>query len=387
MPPEPENTGAEASAPIGADASGAGPGIESDGARVVAADAGDGRRGGAGPWVLAGRRLRRNKVALFSLGVFLVIVICCVLAPVWANHVAHTGPNKTHTLEKLHEGSETKEVVEPSGVAIGPQWFAAGGKFFLGADGHLGRDEMVRLLYGGRTSLVIGIVAAIVTLILAVTCGLLAGYYGGWIDTLISRTMDVIWSFPVVLLGLALGIALAVGGLSIGPIHLKSSSIWIPTLIIGVVTTPYMARPLRGEVLALREKEFIEAAIAQGASGYRIMFIELMPNLISTIVVFFTLNIANNMLLEATLSFLGAGVQPPNSSWGTMISEGFEALYSQPLLTIIPGTAILLTVLSINVFGDGLRDALDPKSKVRFEARAGSTAEKTEFAEIEGTGI
>jgi peptide/nickel transport system permease protein len=341
----------------------------------------------AGPWRIAWRRLRRNRLALFALGVFFFIVLCCVLAPLWANHVAHTGPNTTHTVEKLHEGGETKEVVEVTGHSIGPQWFAAGGKFFLGADGHLGRDEMVRLLYGGRASLFIGFTAALITLILAVVFGLLAGYRGGWVDTVISRALDVIWSFPVVLLGISLGIALAVGGLEIGPIHLKSSSLWIPTLIIGVVTTPYMARPLRGEVLALREKEFIEAAVAQGASAWRIMFIELLPNLISTIIVFFTLNVANNMLLEATLSFLGAGVQAPNSSWGTMISEGFEALYSEPLLTIIPGTAILLTVLSINVFGDGLRDALDPKSKVRFEARSGTTAEKTDLSELGGIGV
>jgi peptide/nickel transport system permease protein len=368
--PESEKQGTEAPAPFGGGASAAGSGIESDGARVV--DAGDGAQGG-GPWRLAGRRLRRNKVALFSLFVFILIVVCCLLAPVWANQVAHTGPNTTHTLEKLHEGGEVKEVVEPSGKAIGPQYFAAGGKFFLGADGHLGRDEMVRLLYGGRASLFIGFVAALVTTILAVILALLAGFYGGWIDTLISRILDVIWSFPVVLLAIALGIALAVGGLQIGPIHLKSSSLWIPTLIIGVVYTPYMARPLRGEILALREKEFIEASVAQGAGSLRIMFLEVLPNLMSTIIVFFTLNIANNMLLEATLSYLGAGVQPPSSSWGTMISEGFENLYSQPLLTIIPGTAILLTVLSVNVFGDGLRDALDPKSKVRFEARAGTT--------------
>jgi peptide/nickel transport system permease protein len=368
VPPESENPGAEAAAPGAAAFPGTGLGDSEF--TVVEADAGSGP--GGGPWVIAWRRLRRNKVALFSLGVFLLIVICCLLAPVWANDVAHTGPNKTHTLEKLHEGSETKEVVEPSGKAIGPQWFSAGGKFFLGADGHLGRDEMVRLLYGGRASLFIGITAAIITLILAVFFALLAGYYGGLTDTVISRAMDVIWSFPVVLLGICLGIVLAVGGLQVGPIHLKSSSLWIPTLIIGFVTTPYMARPLRGEIFALREKEFIEAAIAQGASGWRIMFLELLPNLVSTIIVFFTLNIANNMLLEATLSFLGAGVQPPNSSWGTMISEGFEALYSQPILTIIPGTAILLTVLAVNVFGDGLRDALDPKSKVRYEARAGT---------------
>jgi peptide/nickel transport system permease protein len=358
--------------PGGAAASEADLGFDSEGVRVVEADGGDGRQTG-GPWVIAWRRLRRNKFALFALFVFFLILICCLLAPVWADHVAHTGPNTTHTLEKLHEGGEVKEVVEPSGKAIGPQWFSAGGKFFLGADGHLGRDEMVRLLYGGRSSLFIGIVAAIITTVLAVVFGLLAGFYGGFTDTVISRVMDVIWAFPVVLLAIAIGIVLAVGGLEIGPIHVKSSSLWIPTLIIGFVYTPYMARPLRGEVLALREKEFIEAAVAQGAGAFRIMFIELLPNLISTIIVFFTLNIANNMLLEAVLSYLGAGVQPPSSSWGTMISEGFEALYSQPLLTIIPGTAILLTVLSVNIFGDGLRDALDPKSKVRFEARAGTT--------------
>jgi peptide/nickel transport system permease protein len=383
-PESEKNHGNEAPVPSGIGASDADSGLESDGARVVDADAGDGRKGG-GPWAIAWRRLRRNKVALFSLFVFLLIVVCCLLAPVWANHVADTGPNKTHTLEKLHEGGEVKEVVEPSGKAIGPQFFSAGGKFFLGADGHLGRDEMVRLLYGGRASLFIGILAALITTILAIVLALLAGYYGGWIDTIISRAMDVIWSFPVVLLGIALGIVLAVGGLHVGPIHVKSSSLWIPTLIIGFVYTPYMARPLRGEILALREKEFIEAAIAQGAGSSRIMFLELLPNLMSTIIVFFTLNIANNMLTEATLSYLGAGVQPPSSSWGTMISEGFENLYSQPILTIIPGTAILLTVLSINVFGDGLRDALDPKSKVRFEARSGST-ERAEIAELEGMG-
>ncbi|HTR74886.1 MAG TPA: ABC transporter permease [Solirubrobacterales bacterium] len=383
MPPESDKPGKEEAAAGAASSAGIGSGDPD--LTFTGPESGEGRS--AGPWTIAWRRLRRNWLALFALAVFLLIVLACLLAPVWANDVAHTGPNTTHTLEKLHEGGETKEVVEVTGKSIGPQWFAAGGKFFLGADGHLGRDEMVRLLYGGRASLFIGFTAALITLILAVVLGLLAGYRGGWTDTVISRALDVIWSFPVVLLGISLGIALAVGGLSIGPIHLKSSSLWIPTLIIGVVTTPYMARPLRGEVLALREKEFIEAAVAQGASAWRIMFIELLPNLISTIIVFFTLNIANNMLLEATLSFLGAGVQPPNSSWGTMISEGFEALYSQPLLTIIPGTAILLTVLSINVFGDGLRDALDPKSKVRFEARSGATAERSELAELSGTGV
>jgi peptide/nickel transport system permease protein len=372
VPSESEKHASDVPIPTGTGTSEVDSGVESDGARVVDADGGDGIERG-GPWAIAWRRLRRNKFALVALGVFFLILLCCILAPVWANDVADTGPNTTHTLQKLREGGEVKEVVEPSGKAIGPQWFSAGGKFFLGADGHLGRDEMVRLLYGGRSSLFIGIVAAIITTVLAVVFALLAGFYGGFTDTVISRALDVIWAFPVVLLSLALGIVLAVGGLVIGPFHLKSNSLWIPTLIIGFVYTPYMARPLRGEILALREKEFVEAAVAQGAGPFRIMFVELMPNLISTIIVFFTLNIANNMLLEAVLSYLGAGVQPPSSSWGTMISEGFEALYSQPLLTIIPGTAILLTVLSVNIFGDGLRDALDPKSKVRFEARAGTS--------------
>jgi peptide/nickel transport system permease protein len=239
---------------------------------------------------------------------------------------------------------------------------------------------MVRLMYGGRTSLFIGIVSALLTTVLATFLGLVAGYYRGWTDALISRTLDVIWAFPVLLLAIALGLVLAVGGLQIGPLDIPSGSIWIPILIIGVVMVPYMARPIRGEVLSLREKEFVEAAVAQGAGSLRVMLGELLPNLSSTIIVFFTLNIANNMLLESALSFLGAGVQPPNSSWGTMISGGIELIYSAPLLTILPGAMILLTVLSLNVFGDALRDALDPKSKVRLEAHSGTFEPEEESA-------
>lgn len=128
-----------------------------------------------------------------------------------------------------------------------------------------------------------------------------------------------------------------------------------------------MARPIRGEVLALRQKEFIEAAVAMGKGPVRIMVTELLPNIISTIIVFFTLNIANNMLLESALSFLGAGVRPPNASWGTMIADGYQTIYTAPHLTIVPGLMIVITVLSLNVFGDGLREALDPKAKIRLE--------------------
>jgi peptide/nickel transport system permease protein len=335
---------------------------------------------GRGPWRLALARLRRNRLALAFLALFALILAFVLAAPLWAGDVAHTGPNATHTLEKVEVSGERHDVVSPEGQPIGPLWLGAGGRFFLGADGRLGRDEMVRLMYGGRTSLFIGLTSALLTTLLAVVLGILSGYYRGWTDTLISRTMDVIWAFPVLLLAIALGTALAVGGLQIGPVTIPSGSIWIPILIIGVVYVPYMARPLRGEVLSLREKEFVEAAVSQGAGPLRVMFGELLPNLSSTIIVFFALNIANNMLLEAALSFLGVGVQPPNASWGTMIGGGFQLITSAPLLTIVPGTMILLTVLSLNVFGDGLRDALDPKSKVRLEAHAG-------LAEPEGTAV
>ena len=240
------------------------------------------------------------------------------------------------------------------------------GRYLLGADQN-GRDVMVRLLYGGRTSIYIGVVAALVTTVFAVLVGLLCGYYRGWIDAILSRVMDVVWAFPVLLLGIALGTALALGGLKIGPLAVAGDSLWIPILIIGLVYVPYMARPIRGEILALREKEFVEAAVAQGKGSLRIMFSELLPNVVSTIIVFFTLNIANNMLLESSLSFLGAGVRPPNASWGTMIADGYQNIYTAPHLTIVPGLLIVLTVLSLNVFGDGLRDALDPRAKIRLE--------------------
>ncbi len=337
-------------------------------------------RSSSGPWRLAWRRLRRNRLALAFLGLFVLIVAFVLAAPLWADEVAHTGPNDTHTVEKLHVDGETREVVDIEGHPIGPQWLEADGRFFLGADGRLGRDEMVRLMYGGRTSLFIGLSSGILTTVLATLLGLLAGYYRGWVDTVISRLLEVIWAFPVLLLSIALGITLAIGGLQILFIDIPSGSIWIPILIIGFVYTPYMARPIRGEILALREKEFVEAAVSQGAGPLRVMFGELLPNLSTTIIVFFTLNIANNMLLEAALSFLGVGVQPPDPSWGSMIATGFNLIGSAPLLTILPSAMILLTVLSINVFGDGLRDALDPRSKVRLEAHTG-------MVEREGTAV
>ncbi|KRE27577.1 peptide ABC transporter permease [Mycobacterium sp. Soil538] len=318
---------------------------------------------GRNPWYLAWLRLRRNKVALGCGVLFVVIVLCCLAAPLWAQYVAQTGPNDNHITDTVMIGGVETDVVAPDGTPLGP---GLHGRYLLGADQN-GRDVMVRLLYGGRTSIYIGVAAAVVTTVLAVIVALLAGYYRGWIDAVLSRILDVIWAFPVLLLGIALGTALAVGGLKLGFFSIAGDSIWIPILIIGLVYVPYMARPLRGEILALREKEFVEAAVAQGMGSLRIMVGELLPNIISTIIVFFTLNIANNMLLESALSFLGAGVRPPNASWGTMIADGYQLIYTAPHLTIVPGLLIVMTVLALNVFGDGLRDALDPKARIRLE--------------------
>jgi peptide/nickel transport system permease protein len=321
---------------------------------------------GMGPWKLGLRRLRRNKVALFFGLVFVLLVLACIAAPIWADKVAHTTAFENHLSDTIEVNGKTTNVVALDGVPIGPQWFKADGEFFLGADRN-GRDVMVRLLYGGRNSLMIGVFAALITTFLSIVLGVIAGYFRGWSDGVIRAVLDVLWSFPVIILGVALGVALALGGLQLGPISISGDSLAIPIVIIGVVYIPYMARPIRGQVLSLREKEFVEAARAQGAGPLRIMFSEVVPNLSSTILVFFTLLIANAILLESALSFLGAGVRPPNPSWGTMIDEGIDRIATAPHLTIVPGLMLVLTVLSLNVFGDGVRDALDPRAKVRLE--------------------
>jgi peptide/nickel transport system permease protein len=343
---------------------------------------------GRSPWYLAWRRLRRNYVAFAFLALFVVVVLACVFAPVYAHHVAHTGPSENHVLEVVKVNGHPAQVVSSGGylskrtgkpcatgetdctlissIPIGPTWFGAGGKFVLGADAN-GRDIAVRLLYGGRNSLIVGIGSSAICVVLSVFLALLAGYYRGWIDFVITRFFDLFYAFPVILLGIALGSALAINGFHHFGITIQSGSLWIPTLVISYVLIPYIGRPLRGQVLSLREKEFVEAAIAQGAGPFRVMFSEILPNIASSVLVFFTLIIANNIVLEAALSFLGAGVQPPTPSWGTLISDGQDLIVTRPWLALAPGIAIVLTVLSLNVFGDGLRDALDPRAKVKVE--------------------
>jgi peptide/nickel transport system permease protein len=318
---------------------------------------------GVGPWRMALRRLRRNKTALAFGFLFVLLVAACVAAPLWADKVAKTTPTANNLTGQVVVDGERKDIVSLDGIPIGPTWQ---GRYFLGADAN-GRDVMVRLLYGGRNSLLIGVFAALLTTLAAVVVGLVAGYHRGWVDNTLTRALDIIWAFPVLLLGVALGVALALGGLKLGPIEIAGDSIVIPMLVIAVVYVPYMARPLRGQVLSLREKEFVEAARAQGAGPLRIMFGELLPNLASTILVFFTLLVANAVLLEAALSFLGAGVRAPETSWGTLINDGIDRITTAPHLTIAPGLMLVLTVLALNVFGDGVRDALDPRAKVRIE--------------------
>jgi peptide/nickel transport system permease protein len=323
---------------------------------------------GIGPWRLAMRRLRRNKVALGFLALFILLVAVALAAPLWAHNVAHTDPYANHLTDTIKEGGKQVNVVAFNGTPVGPQYFSAGGRFFFGADGN-GRDIMVRLLYGARISLLIGVSAALITSILSIIVGLIAGYFRGITDTIISRAMDIVWAFPVVILGVALGTALNLGGLKIGPVTIQAGSKLIPILIIAFVYVPYMARPLRGQVLSVREKEFVDAARAQGAGSFRIMFSEILPNLASTIIVFLPLAVANAIILEAYLSFLGAGVQPPTPSWGEMLNEGIDKITTAPHLTIVPGLMLVITVLALNIFGDGVRDAFDPRAKVRMEER------------------
>ncbi len=320
-------------------------------------------RPGQGPWRLTARRLRRNKVALAFGVLFIVLVAACLAAPLWADHVAHTSAEENHLSDTIVLDGKTTDVVDLLGKPIGPTW---SGKFFLGADSN-GRDIMVRLLYGGRNSLLVGISAALATILIGLVLGLLAGYYRGPVDGVISRAMDVLWAFPVILIGVALGTVLAIDGIELGPVTIENDSLLIPILIISVIYVPYLARPVRGQVLALREREFVEAARAQGMGSARIVFTEVLPNVTSTLVVFLPLMVANAILLEAALSFLGAGIQPPNPSWGTMISEGVDRIISAPHLAIVPGAMLVLTVLSLNIFGEGVRDALDPRARVRIE--------------------
>jgi peptide/nickel transport system permease protein len=328
---------------------------------------------GRNPWGLVARRVWRNRIAMAALLLFLIIVVMCLAAPLYADHVAHANPFVPNLNGHTVVNGKVVPVMQQGGgilklgeTPIGPTWDPS--HYFLGADS-TGRDVGALLLYGGRSSLLIGIGAAVLCSLAATVIALIAGFFGGVIDSVASRIMDVIWAFPVFLLAICIGTELLThsNGFQLGPVHIDPTSLWLPTAIIAFIYVPYVYRPMRGQVLSVVNKEFVEAATAQGAGNMRLIFSEILPNVVSTVIVLMPLMIATTILTESALSFLGVGVQPPNVSWGTLIQDGTALVYTRPWVTIAPGLMILLTVLTLNVLGDGVRDALDPRAKVRVE--------------------
>src|SRR5215813_9328171 len=319
---------------------------------------------GRNPWLLAGRRLWHNRIAMAALVLFLLIVVVSLLAPLYASHIAHTNPfvNNLNGTTIVH--GKRVPLMRQGETPIGPTWDVH--HYFLGADAN-GRDVMARLLYGGRTSLIIGIGSAVICCLFATVTALIAGFFGGVTDSLLSRLMDVIWAFPVFLFAITVATVLLTRphGLQVGPVNIVATSLWLPILIIAFIYVPYVYRPVRGQVLTVVHREYVEAAVSQGASNLRLLFSDILPNVISVVIVLLPLMIATTILTEAALSFLGVGVQPPNASWGTIISDGSSLLYTRPWASIAPGIMIVLTVLALNVLGDGVRDALDPRAKRR----------------------
>jgi peptide/nickel transport system permease protein len=322
-----------------------------------------------GPWATALRRLSRDNAAMLCLAVFCVIVVLCLLAPAYATF-ANTEPFRSSLDATVEINGQQVPVMEQSTeglglgyTPIGPTWRLD--SYFLGADNQ-GRDVMARLLYGGRNSLLIAGASTVITLIVATLVGLVAGFFGGITDTILSRILDVLWAFPVYLLAISLSIVLIAHGIDLGVITLEAGSLWLPIFIIGIVYIPYIARPVRGQVMALRQSEFVLAAVGLGVPEHRILLRDILPNVSTTLIVFAPLMLAINMLTESALSFLSIGVQPPDASCGTIIQDGQGLLYTRPMVALAPGLAIALTVLVLNVLGDGLRDALDPRSKIKI---------------------
>lgn len=326
--------------------------------------------GGEGLWLTAWRKLRRDRAAMTAGLVLLVVLAASLAAPLYARHVSGTDPFMSNISGEIMLNGETVPVIQeaPDGFGQTPLGATWQGPYFIGSDVQ-GRDVMARVLYGGRYSLLIAGAATAICLALGALVGLLAGFFGGALDFVLSRLLDVLWAFPVYLLAISLSIVLISHGITIGPFTLDSSSLLLPIVIIGIVYVPYVARPIRGQVLALKRSEFVLAAIGLGVPTARILWRDILPNVSTTLIVFTPIMMALNMLTESALSFLSIGVQPPNASWGTIIQDGEGLLYSRPLVAIAPGLAIVITVLALNVLGDGLRDALDPRSRLKIGSR------------------
>jgi peptide/nickel transport system permease protein len=294
------------------------------------------------PLQLFWRRFRQDRVAFVSLAFILFLIVVALAAPLVVKLLGLPGPDVQNV-----------NLTDSFGSPLGPS-----GAHPFGVDA-LGEDVMSRVIYGTRVSLEVGILGTGIATIIGVTLGVIAGYYRGIVDTLLSRMVDVVLSIPVLVLGLGIGAACAVRGCLGGTITPGLGEI---LFLIALANWTYFYRIVRGLVLSLREREFVDASRALGASDARIMFREILPNLVAPIIVYATLSIPVNILLEAALSFLGVGIRPPTASWGQMISAATPIFNTAWWYMTFPGLALLLTVLAFNLLGDGLRDALNPRT-------------------------
>lgn len=287
---------------------------------------------GRSPWALAWQRLRGDRVAMASLIVIVLIALMAIFAPVIASITGH-GQNQQFRQTGL----------DPNGLPTGP-----GRQFLLGTD-DLGRDIFVRIAYGARISLFTGVVATGLAVAVGVVMGLAAGYFGRAVDTVLSRVIDVVLAFPFLIFAIALA-------------SLYRPSLLLAILIISFFSWASVARIVRGQVLSLREREFVEAARSLGASDLRIMFVDILPNVLAPVIVYTTLLIPTTIVFEASLSFLGLGVPPPTPDWGGMLDESISYYQQAWWFVVFPGLALLITTLAFNLLGDGVRDAFDPRA-------------------------
>jgi len=295
------------------------------------------------PLELFTRRLKRDKLALVALGFVVFIVGVAILAPLIVSVAGTPKPNVTNA-----------DLTDDFGQPLGPS-----SAHPMGVD-QLGRDIFSRVVHGARVSLEVAFIATFLSVVIGVTLGLVAGYYRGWIDSLLTRIMDLFLAFPVLILAVGIGVACSSQEGCIGGLIKPGLSVVI--FVIVLTTWPYMARIVRGQVLSLREREFVEASRSLGASDRRIIFREILPNLVAPIIVYATVLIPQNILYEAALSFLGVGIDPDTPSWGQMISDAVNIFRDAWWYMTFPGLALLLTVLAFNLVGDGLQDALNPKT-------------------------
>jgi ABC-type dipeptide/oligopeptide/nickel transport system permease subunit len=294
------------------------------------------------PLQLFWRRLRQDRVALASGGFIVFLIILAIAAPLVISILGLPGPN----VQNLN-------LTDSFGSPLGPTWAHP-----FGVD-QLGEDVMSRVIYGARVSLEVGIFGTGIATFIGVIVGMLAGFYGNWVDMLLSRLIDVVLSIPILLLGIGIGAACAVKGCLGGALQ---PGLGVIIFLISLATWPFIARLVRGLVLSLREREFVEASRALGASDMRIMFREILPNLTAPIIVYASLLIPTNILIEAALSYLGVGIRPPTASWGQMLSSATPIFQTAWWYMVFPGAALLMTVLAFNLLGDGLRDALNPRN-------------------------